>query len=137
MHVVRYGGGTFPFDDAGFDVVWSNAVIEHVGSDEHKVHFLREIQRVGGRGFVTTPNRWFPLESHTKLPLLHFLPKPMFDALLPRLGKSWARGDYMDLLSERRFRAVLDRAGITNYELYKNRLGPLTIDFVAIFPARG
>jgi len=32
--------------------------------------------RVGRAGFVTTPNRWFPIETHCKLPVLHWLPRP-------------------------------------------------------------
>lgn len=29
------------------------------------------------RGFVTTPNWWFPIESQSRLPLLHWLPLPL------------------------------------------------------------
>jgi len=43
--------------------------------------------RVCRRGvFLTTPNRWFPVEFHTVLPLVHWLPKPQFRALLRKLG---------------------------------------------------
>ena len=82
---------------------------------------------------MTTPNRWFPVESHTKVPFLHYLPKTFFDFLLNKLGKSWATGSYMDLVGERRLRELLRTAGFIEFELRKNRLGPFTVDFVIIF----
>lgn len=133
FNLVQYDGRDFPFEDGEFDLCWSNAVLEHVGSDIDMVEFLREIVRVGQRGFITTPNRWFPIEPHTKLPLLHFLPKPLFDSLLHKLGKSWATGSYMDLLGERRLRRLLAEAQIQQYELVKNKFGPFTMDFVVLY----
>ena len=35
-----------------------------------------EALRVGRRAFITTPNRRFPIEVHTRLPLVHWLPDP-------------------------------------------------------------
>ena len=32
--------------------------------------------------FLTTPNRWFPVEFHSLLPLLHWLPKRSYRRLL-------------------------------------------------------
>src|SRR5260370_7226208 len=70
-----------PFSDSSFDYVHSSAVIEHVGSHRNQTQFLRELWRVARRGiFVTTPNRWFPIEVHTVLPLFHYLPPPPFPA---------------------------------------------------------
>ena len=64
-----------PFPDQSFDVVFSNAVIEHVGDAERQRLFVAEALRVGRRVFLTTPNRWFPIEVHTRLPLVHWLPE--------------------------------------------------------------
>jgi len=64
-----------PFEDDAFDVYFSNAVIEHVGGPERQRAFASEAVRVAPRVFVTTPNRWFPLELHTRLPLVHWLPE--------------------------------------------------------------
>lgn len=133
MTIVRYDGAVFPFENGEFDVCWSNAVLEHVGDDAAKVLFLSEINRVSDRAFVTTPNKYFPVEPHTRVPLLHLLPKGVFDAVLRRIGKSWATGAYMDLLGRRRLRTLLREAGIENYQLHQNRIGPFTMDFVVIF----
>ena len=33
--------------------------------------------------FVTTPNRWFPLEVHTLLPFVHWLPAGARERVIP------------------------------------------------------
>ena len=72
---VRADGRSLPFADGAFDLGFSNAVVEHVaGGREGQRAFVRELCRVAGRVFVTTPNRWFPLEVHTLLPFVHWLP---------------------------------------------------------------
>ena len=80
-----------PFADASFDVVHSNAVIEHVGGRARQEAFVREALRVGRRVFLTTPNRWFPVEVHTRLPLVHWLPEPLAGRVYDATGMSWAR----------------------------------------------
>jgi ubiquinone/menaquinone biosynthesis C-methylase UbiE len=84
---VRVQAGPLPFWDNQFDVAHSSAVIEHVGSRKNQSDFLCELWRVARSGiFVTTPNRWFPVEFHTALPLVHWLPSASFRALLRRVG---------------------------------------------------
>jgi SAM-dependent methyltransferase len=80
-----------PFADGAFDVVFSNAVIEHVGGKERQQAFVREALRVGRRVFLTTPNRWFPLDVHTRLPLVHWLPERAAGRAYDLTGKGWAR----------------------------------------------
>jgi len=133
VSVVQYDGNIFPFNDDSFDVCWSNAVVEHVGDRDAQVNFLREIARVSGLAFVTTPNRWFPIEVHTITPLLHYLPKSLFDRYLSLVHKDWARGGFMRLLSKRELRSIMSEAGIRDYKLINNRFMGFTMDFVLIF----
>lgn len=63
-----------PWPDKHFDIVYSNAVIEHVGDFERQKQMAAEIMRVGKRWFVTTPNRWYPFEFHMRLPFVTWLP---------------------------------------------------------------
>jgi ubiquinone/menaquinone biosynthesis C-methylase UbiE len=63
-----------PWPDKHFDIVYSNAVIEHVGGFEDQKKMASEIMRVGKRWFVTTPNRWYPFEFHLRLPFVTWLP---------------------------------------------------------------
>jgi SAM-dependent methyltransferase len=84
-----------PFEDAAFDVVHSNAVIEHVGGQERQAAFVREALRVGRHVFLTTPNRWFPIEVHTRLPLVHWLPRPLTVRAYELAGKAWAAENHL------------------------------------------
>lgn len=85
VRFVRADGLHLPFADGSFDVVHSSAVIEHVGSLTNQRRFIAELYRVARRSvFLTTPNRWFPIEVHTSVPLLHWLPPAAYRALLSR-----------------------------------------------------
>ena len=69
-------GCSLPFRDRAFDWVFSNAVIEHVGDWKKQRQFADEIRRVASKGyFVATPNKWFPIDPHTLLPLYQFIPR--------------------------------------------------------------
>ena len=82
---------SLPFEDGAFDVVFSNAVVEHVGGLEEQRRFVAEALRVARRAFVTTPNRWFPVEVHTRLPLVHWLPDGLAHRAYELTGKPWAK----------------------------------------------
>jgi len=130
VQAVQYDGGLFPFPDGAFDLVWSNAVLEHVGGRHQQIDFLREIKRTGKRFFLTTPNRFFPVEVHTRLPFVHFLPKAWFDRIARLAGQGWAAGDYMRLLSEKDLRTLLKQAGFDDYQIIRNHFFGLTLDFI-------
>jgi len=100
---VPYLHGTaleLPFEDKSFDIVYSHAVIEHVGHFDNQVKMLREAQRVARKSvWITTPNRWHPVEVHTVLPLLHWLPKHVHRFLLHHLGRKYfATEEVLNLL---------------------------------------
>ena len=84
-----------PFTDQSFDVVFSNAVIEHVGDIDRQRLFVAEALRVGRRVFLTTPNRWFPIEVHTRLPLVHWLPRGAAARAYDLAGRGWARENHL------------------------------------------
>jgi hypothetical protein len=89
-----------PFTDGEFDVAFSNAVVEHVGSRTAQSAFVGELCRVSRSFFMTTPNRWFPFEHHTGLPLLHYLPASMFRSLLHDTRyRHWATESNLNILT--------------------------------------
>lgn len=93
-----------PFPDGAFDVVHSNAVIEHVGGRDRQEAFVREALRVGRRVFLTTPNRRFPIEVHTRLPLVHWLPERAAAKAYDLARVPWAKENH--LLDARDLRAL-------------------------------
>lgn len=121
-------GRHLPFPDQAFDIAYSNAVIEHVGTHSDQLNFLSELARVGKRGYFTTPNRFFPIEVHTRVPLLHLLlPKSAFDWFLRLIGKDWATGNYMHLLSRKDLQVLLTEAHVPGVIIANRFFGiPLT-----------
>jgi hypothetical protein len=107
-------GERLPFLDGHFDLAFSNATLEHAGSKPAQRLFIKELARVTSRGFfVATPNRWFPIEFHTLIPLLHYLPRRWHRALLRTIGMPyWSHEQNLRLLSKRDL-AVLIPAGVS------------------------
>ena len=116
---VQADGRDLPFADGAFDFVHSSAVLEHVGSAAMQARFLRELWRVAKVGvFVTTPNRWYPIEFHTVLPLLHWLPVEMHRGLLRRLGHEMlAKEENLNLLSRQSLRKAALAAGMQSVRI--------------------
>jgi len=124
-----------PFADGEFAIAYSNAVIEHVGSTEQQALFLKELARVGRRVFVVSPNRLFPVELHTGLPLLHYLPKPWFRALLRRTAlRYWALESNLNLLSPAEARRIGSALGGFCLHFSGIPLGPLRSNWVLYRP---
>jgi hypothetical protein len=135
---VSYDGGTFPFRDDAFELAHSNAVIEHVGATSRQEAFVAEMVRVARAGMLTTPNRFFPIETHTLLPMLHWLGKERFDEAIARLGPERIEAAFRrigrtfptDELADLRLLGVRDlarmarAAGLTDFKVLKNRVGP-------------
>jgi len=126
-----------PFPDQSFEIVYSNSVIEHLGTAEDQRRFAYEVRRVGRSYFVQTPNRNFFLEPHVVTPFFHWLPRK-WQAHLLRNFTLWgwitrpdgrARARYLDtirMLNEAELRALFPGA-----EIWKERFLGLTKSFVA------
>lgn len=84
---VVFDGCALPFVDKSFDIVYSNAVIEHLPDLRSQQRFAAEVARVGRGWFVTTPNLWYPVEPHYHLPFVQFLPQRWQRRLVTKLGK--------------------------------------------------
>jgi SAM-dependent methyltransferase len=104
VEYVQGDGRSLPFADASFDIVICNAVVEHVGDVEEQRRLVAECCRVGRTVFVTTPNRWFPVELHSLWPLVHWLPERVYRPLLQR--RQPARVGALRLLTPRSLLAL-------------------------------
>jgi hypothetical protein len=91
-----------PFGDNAFEIATSNAVLEHLGSFQRQQTFVRELCRVASRVFITVPNRFFPIEHHTAVPIAHY-EKNLFRMACWVTGKSdWSREENLILMSRKR-----------------------------------
>jgi SAM-dependent methyltransferase len=117
-----------PFPAGHFDLVHSSAVLEHVGSRARQRQMLAECLRVARRGIcLTTPNRWFPVEFHTMLPLLHWLPPDTYRRLLRKLGYGFfAEESNLNLLSASDMRGLCDGFEGWRFTVVRQRLLGLT-----------
>jgi len=69
------GNGTsISYPDNTFDIVYSNSVIEHLGSWSNQKLFAKEILRVGKFIYVQTPAKEFLVEPHLITPFIHWFP---------------------------------------------------------------
>jgi SAM-dependent methyltransferase len=96
---VTASGTNLPFEDDSFDIAFSNAVLEHVGGPEEQRRFVHELCRVAPKVFVSTPNRRFPVEVHTLVPFLHWLPRRARDRAFAALRRDAWKG--VELLNRR------------------------------------
>jgi SAM-dependent methyltransferase len=98
---VPISGDRLPFEDRQFDIAFCTAVIEHTGDRERQRQFVAELLRVSDRFFLTTPNRRFPVELHTYVPFIHWLPQHLHQQALRRLRKEdWAKTENLNLLDQ-------------------------------------
>lgn len=67
-------GRALPFPDRAYQIAFSNSVIEHVGGDDDRRRFARELLRVGEAVWVQTPALACPIEPHFLTPFIHWLP---------------------------------------------------------------
>ena len=130
-----FDGCALPFPDKSFDIVFSNAVIEHIVGPGRQEQFAREAMRVGKSWFITTPNYWFPLEVHYLLPFFQFLP-PSVQQIYSRVSPSAVlKGNMIDLalLSARDLRRLFPTSEITKMRV---TLWPETLVAYYADPAR-
>lgn len=64
VRVARMSADDLAFPDDTFCVATAIEVLEHVGDLDRTFAEVARVLRPGGRFLATTPNRWFPFETH-------------------------------------------------------------------------
>jgi hypothetical protein len=95
-----------PFPDQTFDIAFSNAVLEHVGSEVAQRDFVKELCRIGRRVFITVPHRYFPIEHHTAIPVAHYWDFSFTLACTILRKTEWARKESLTLISRKQLRSL-------------------------------
>ncbi len=79
-----------PLPESAFDVVLLNNTLHYIVGRRNQMKAMRNIyqsMKPGGRLFTFQPNRWHPIESFTKMPFVHWLPRQIGTAWSRRRGK--------------------------------------------------
>jgi hypothetical protein len=131
-------GRELPFDDASFDVAFSNSVIEHVGDQGSQERFAAELRRVGRGVWAQTPARSFPVEPHYLTPGYQLL-SPRWRRRLGRNASVWgllARPDRArvdELADELRLLGAGEmRALFPDCDILRERWLGLTKSYIAV-----
>jgi hypothetical protein len=136
VFVPLQAGQPLPFSDKQFDISFCSAVIEHTGNRKEQQVFVREMLRVSQHFFLTTPNRWFPVEMHTGLPLLHYLPVDCYRAILAKTKfRYWSYEKNLNLLDIENLRRLFLPYVVAN--LVKIRLLGIPSNLVAYGKSTG
>lgn len=132
-HVILQKNTSLPFEDKQFTIAYSNAVFEHLGSDANRHAAAMELLRVAHRVYLTVPNRWFPIEHHTGIPLLHFH-IGLFRRVLRQTGLNyWANPQNLDFICKRRVARFIP-VGVPFQTAYCGlRLGPFSSNLAIWF----
>jgi hypothetical protein len=127
---VEYPGGVFPFKDKEFDWVFSNAVVEHVGNHDDQLLFINEMMRTGKNVFFTTPNKYFPVDSHTNAFFRHWFNESFYEWC--KVNNPYWTKDNLVLLSYKELRNLMEVSNAEKYIIQQNRfLGyPMTFTVV-------
>lgn len=129
-------GKPLPFADKSFDIACSNAVLEHVGGPDGRAAFVAEHLRVAKAMFLTVPNRWFPIEHHTGLPLVHYMPGLFRRLLAGTRYDHWTRAENVEFID--RAMLKLEWPGPADPEIVMTGLpiGPFSSNVAVIYPPR-
>lgn len=121
------------YDDQSFDVVFSNSVIEHLGSFEAQKRMAREMIRVGKVCYLQTPNKFFPIEPHYFIPFFQFFPIKLRAFVLHHFKlngwkltaeKAQEVARSIRLLTKRELELLFPES-----EIRREKMGPLTKSF--------
>ena len=114
------------YEDASFDIVFSNSVIEHLGDEGRVARFAREVRRVGRSYWVQTPSWLFPIEAHTGLPFFWCYPAPLRDAIVVRHDRRYGMHPWSCPMAQTRcFRLRELRALFPDAAVYTERVAGL------------
>ena len=73
---------------------------------------------VGKYNLTTLSNRWYPVELHTLLPLVHYLPKQLHRRILRLFGHEFlSREENLNLMDIASIKRLLHKNGIHNYQI--------------------
>jgi hypothetical protein len=116
------------------DLVLSNATIEHVGSYNNQIKMVENIIKLSKKFFIiATPNRYHPIEFHSKLPFLHWFPKKIHRFILSIIGEKILSDEKnLNLLSEKEILSIMNQFSNIEYQIKDIKLLFFKSNFIII-----
>ena len=120
---IKGDGKNTNLKDDLFEIVYSSATLEHVGSYKDQIQFVKECYRLAKKSvFITTPNRFYPIDFHTKLPFFHWLPKKLHRIILKFIGlEFYSLEKNLNLLCKNDLENITKILNIKNYKILNHR----------------
>ncbi len=116
------------------DLVVSNATIEHVGNFKNQKKMIKNILLLTRKKFIlTTPNRYHPIDFHTKLPFIHWFPKEIHRNILKILKLDFfSKEENLNLLCKSELIKLVEDTGIRNYKIFDISLYGFKSNYILI-----
>jgi hypothetical protein len=120
--------------DSSFDIVHSNATIEHIGSYKNQLLFIKECVRISKKFvFIQTPNRLFPIDFHTLLPLVHWLPKFIHRKFLELINLNfYSKEKNLNLLCKKNLTRMCKDLRLKKFEIIEHKFFFFTSNLILI-----
>ena len=132
--ILKGDGRNNKLPNDSFDIVHSNATIEHVGSYKNQLLFIKECLRISKKYvFIQTPNRFYPVDFHTIIPFIHWLPKKIHRKILKIIGLNfYSLEKNLNLLSKIELINLCEKLNIKNYKIIKHKLCFITSNLILL-----
>jgi hypothetical protein len=119
-----------------YDIVFSNSVIEHLYTLDAQQRMSNEVQRVGKKHFIQTPNKHFFIEAHYILPFFQYLPKKMQYPILTKTplsrGRRWDKTFAAQYVAEIRLLSIPEMQKLfPKSQIYRERFLGMTKSITA------
>ena len=87
------------------------------------MNFIKECYRVAKKNvFITTPNRFYPIDFHTKIPFLHWLPKKIHRKILKFIKlEFYSLEQNMNLMSKKDLINIMSALNKNNFKILKHK----------------
>ena len=116
------------------DLVISNATIEHVGDYENQLRMIENMIKLSKKFIViTTPLKSYPIEFHTLLPFLHWLPKKIYYKLLKLIGmKFFADISVLNLIGNKEILNIKKKFDKVDFHIFYIKLFGIKSNIILI-----
>ena len=89
INYMRGSAADFAEYNIDFDVIFSNSLIEHLGSHGLRKKMADSIISEGKPYFIQTPNYYFPVEPHFLFPCFQYMPRKLKVSLVSNFDMGW------------------------------------------------